>query len=74
MLYLFKNNLENLNCTAMKEMIKINGRVSKTGNNEQIAIDIMDDSTIGLAKFTKNKTSSQVFAYFRNHQEFDAAW
>ena len=60
----------------MKEMIKINGRVSKTGNNEQIAIDIMDDSTttIGLAKFTKNKTSSPVFAYFRNHQEFDAAW
>ena len=58
----------------MKEMIKINGRVSKTGNNEQMAIDGMDDSTIGLAKFTKNKTSSPVFAYFRNHQEFDAAW
>ena len=58
----------------MKEIIKINGCVSKTGNIEQIAIDGMDDSTIGLAKITKNKTSSPVFAYFRNHQEFDAAW
>ena len=58
----------------MKEIIKINGRVSKTGNIEQIAIDGMDDSTIGLAKFTKNKTSSPVFAFFRNRQKFDAAW
>ena len=41
----------------MKEMIKINGRVSKTGNNEQMAIDGMDDSTIGLHQKQNIKSS-----------------